>query len=265
MSAAGLDLREATQKTLYAGAFYNHALAIAGGPITEATIDRLVVSFGATPKLAGSTDPDASADVKDELIAEYASNRDDKTSSTLGPYRKIRGALLVMKAAAAGGEKCRADLDAALGVYFLEWEKATYLTVITFLNQAATDAQAMPVRGRRRCRRTRRRRASSRSSVASRRTAGRSTTRRSDALPPARRRAEPLPAADAHVGPRGAFNTAFAGRRSDLRTDADELETRRRSTDRGAVLAVPRALCSKTCSGWIRSRRSSAAWAVSRG
>jgi hypothetical protein len=147
VSAIGVDLREASLKNLLGGAFYNHALAIAGGPITEATIDRLVVSFGATPKFAHRTDRDAGADERDELVAELAAMRDDKASSTLGPYRKVRGALLVAKAAAAGGEKCRADLDDALEVYFLEWEKATYLTVIFYLNQAATDAQAMPVRG----------------------------------------------------------------------------------------------------------------------
>jgi len=146
-SAVGVDLREGILKNLLGGALYNHALAIAGGPITEATIDRLVAVFGATPKLANRTDVDAGADEKDELVAEYASKRDDKTSTTLGPYRKIRGALLVAKAAAAGGEKCRADLDGALKIYFLEWERASYLTAIYYLNQAATNAQAMPVKG----------------------------------------------------------------------------------------------------------------------
>lgn len=146
-SAIGVDLREGVLKNLLGGALYNHALAIAGGPITEATIDRLVAVFGATPKLANRTDVDAGADEKDELTAEYASKRDDKTSTTLGPYRKIRGALLVAKAAAAGGEKCRADLDGALKIYFLEWERASYLTAIYYLNQAATNAQAMPVKG----------------------------------------------------------------------------------------------------------------------
>jgi hypothetical protein len=146
-SATGVDLREGVAKILLGGALYNHALALSTGPITEATVDRLLAVFGATTKLANRTDADAGADEKDELVAEYAARRDSKTGTTLGPYRKIKGALLVAKAAAAGGEKCRADLDAALKVYFLEWEKASYLTVIFYLNAAATNASANPVKG----------------------------------------------------------------------------------------------------------------------
>lgn len=146
-SATGVDLREGAAKVLLGGALYNHALALSTGPITEATVDKLLAVFGATTKLANRTDSDAGADEKDELIAEYAARRDSKTGATLGPYRKIKGALLVAKAAAAGGEKCRADLDDALKIYFLEWEKATYLTVIFYLNAAATNASANPVKG----------------------------------------------------------------------------------------------------------------------
>jgi hypothetical protein len=147
-SATGVDLREAVAKTLLGGALYNHALALSTGAITEATIDRLLALFGATTKLANRTDADAGADEKDELIAEYASRRDDKTSEgAVGPYRKIKGALLVAKAAAAGGDKCRADLEGALKIYFLEWEKASFQTVIFYLNAAATNATASPPKG----------------------------------------------------------------------------------------------------------------------
>lgn len=147
-SATGVDLREGIAKTLLGGALYNHALALATGAVTEATVDRLLALFGATTKLANRTDADAGPDEKDELVAEYASRRDDETSQTaIGPYRKIKGALLVAKAAAAGGDKCRADLDAALKVYFLEWEKASYQTVIFYLNAAATNATASPAKG----------------------------------------------------------------------------------------------------------------------
>jgi len=145
-TAAGIDIREATQKTLLGGALYNHALTLATGPITEATVDGLLALFGATPKLANATDGDAGADA-DELIAEYASRRDNKASTTPGPYRRIASALRAAKAAAAAGDKCKADLDAALKIYFAEWERATYLTAIFYLNAAATNATATPPKG----------------------------------------------------------------------------------------------------------------------
>ena len=142
-SPTGIDLREATEKVLLTASLYNYALVLASGPITEATIDRLLAVYGASTKLAGRTDADA-GDAADELVAEYASRRDNKASSTPGPYRKIRSSLLVAKAAASNTAKCRADLDAALKIYFLEWEKASYLTVIYYLNQAATNALVTP-------------------------------------------------------------------------------------------------------------------------
>jgi hypothetical protein len=146
-SATGVDLREGVAKVLLGGALYNHALSLTTGPLTEATIDRLLAVFGATIRLANRTDPDAGPDERDELIAEYAARRDRKTGAPLGPYRKIKAALLGARAAAAAGERCRADLDAALAVYFLEWERASYLTAIFYLNAAATNASATPPKG----------------------------------------------------------------------------------------------------------------------
>ncbi len=143
-SPIGVDLREGILKNLLGGALYNHALALQAGPLTEATIDRFVVSFGATPTLLVGADAGTE---ENGLVAEYATKRDDKNSAKLGPYRKIRNALLVAKAAAAGGDPCRADLDAALATYFREWEKASYLTAIFYLNQASTHAMAAPVKG----------------------------------------------------------------------------------------------------------------------
>jgi hypothetical protein len=138
-SPTGIDLHQATVKTLYGGAFYNHALVLVSGPVTEATVDRLLASYGASTKFLASTDPDAGADA-DALIAEYASQRDDKSKAALGPYRRIRVALLSAKAAAGAGSKCADDLDASLKVFLAEWEKATYASAIYYLNDAANKA-----------------------------------------------------------------------------------------------------------------------------
>jgi hypothetical protein len=145
-SAVGVDLREATEKTILGGALYNHVVGLVAAPITDATIDRLLVAFGASINLANRTDADAGTD-KDELIAEYASKRDDKSSPTPGIYRKIKTALLTMKAAVAAGDKCKAELDAAVTTFLAEWEKATYATAIFYLNDAANKAVAASPNG----------------------------------------------------------------------------------------------------------------------
>ncbi|HVJ94402.1 MAG TPA: hypothetical protein VM580_31655, partial [Labilithrix sp.] len=48
-SPIGIDLREATAKTLLGGAFYNHVLGLVASQINEATVDRLLAAFGASP------------------------------------------------------------------------------------------------------------------------------------------------------------------------------------------------------------------------
>lgn len=140
----GINLRETTEKVLFDGSLYNYALQLASGAVTEATVDRLVALFGATTKFANSAD-DAGADT-DTLVAEYAAKRDNKTG-TPGPYRKIQRALLVAKTAAAAGGACKTDLDGALKIFFLEWEKTAYSTVIFYLNQAGMNAIAIPQKG----------------------------------------------------------------------------------------------------------------------
>jgi len=144
VNAIGIDLRATSEKVLINGSLYNYALQLASGAVTEATVDRLVALFGATTKFANAAD-DAGPDT-DTLIAEYASKRDNKTG-TPGPYRKMRTALLVAKAAAAAGSPCKTDLDGALKIYFLEWEKTAYATVIYYLNQAGMNAIAIPQKG----------------------------------------------------------------------------------------------------------------------
>lgn len=144
VSAVGLDLHQATNATLLGGALFDHALVVASGPKTEATIDKLLVVFGASPKLVDGADAGSDSDA---LLAAYASMRDDKSSDKPGPYRLVARALLHAKAAAAAGDKCADDLAAALTVYFAEWEKVTYASAIYALNAAAASALAQPPKG----------------------------------------------------------------------------------------------------------------------
>jgi hypothetical protein len=138
-SATGVDLREAAQKTLLGGALFNRVLGLIASPVTEATADSLLAAFGASPTVIDGRDPEAGADAN-KLIAEYASRRDDKASAAPGPYRKIRTALLTMKAAIVAGPRCNADRDAAIATFLSEWERTTYATAIFYLNSAALAA-----------------------------------------------------------------------------------------------------------------------------
>ncbi len=141
---AGVDVRAVTAKMLLGGAFYNHVLAIVQAPLSDAAIDQLVASFGATTAFANRGD-DAGAS-SDRLLAAFAAHRDDKATATPSQYRKMKSALLQMKAATAGGDKCNADRDAAIAAFLLEWEKTTYASAIFALSAAQTSA-ANPTNG----------------------------------------------------------------------------------------------------------------------
>lgn len=144
-SRTGVDLREAAQKTLLGGAFFNRVLGLVASPVTaEATVDSLLAAFGADPTSINAPDDAGADDYK--LIAEYARRRDDKASATPGPYRAIRTALLTMKAAIAAGAKCDVDRDLAVATFLSQWERTTYGTAIFYLNAAAIAA-ADPQKG----------------------------------------------------------------------------------------------------------------------
>jgi hypothetical protein len=141
----GLHLRSATLGLLFGGALYNHALVLASGPVSAATIDRFLAVWGGTPKLATASDPDAGADAP-KLVAALASHHDDPSQPD-GFYRRATFALLSMKAAAAAGDACKPDLDAAVQVFLAQWEKTLYASAIFSLNDAAAKALATPPNG----------------------------------------------------------------------------------------------------------------------
>jgi hypothetical protein len=136
-SPIGVDLTEAVTKILIQGAFYNHAAGIAAAPVNDAAIDRLVAAYGASVAFLNRSAADA-GDQRDVRIAAYASMLDGDPAGAPGPYRRIKNAFLTMKAAVAGGDKCKADLDAALSVFFAEWERTAFGMTIFYLNRSGS-------------------------------------------------------------------------------------------------------------------------------
>jgi hypothetical protein len=140
-SARGVDLRQQIEKGLFGAVFYNHALTVMNGPLTEASIDKLVAIFGAHPSFPND---DKAAQNPDVYVASYAERRDKKDAANPGPYLKIKTALITAKAAIKEGDRCKTDRDAALATFRKEWEKALMATVIFYANDAATKLATDP-------------------------------------------------------------------------------------------------------------------------
>ena len=133
---AMVDLKQAIEKGSYTAAFFNHAAGIvAGGNLTEASIDRLVAAWGAHASFQNNhvVDAGATAATRDVNSAGYAARRTPK-DGTGGPYTRAKTALIKAKAAIAAGKTCDADRDQAIKDFLLEWEKATYATVVFYFS-----------------------------------------------------------------------------------------------------------------------------------
>jgi hypothetical protein len=142
-----VDLRQAIEKGTYTAGFFNHAVGIVtAGSLTEASIDRLIAAWGAHPTFQNShvaNDAGTTTANRDIQSAGYAARRTPKDGKT-GPYLRAKAALIKAKAAIAAGAKCDADRDAALKEFFLEWEKATYATVVFYFSDIVAKLSPTP-------------------------------------------------------------------------------------------------------------------------
>jgi hypothetical protein len=145
-SPAMVDLRQAIEKGSFTAAFFNHAAGIViAGNLTEASIDRLVAAWGAHASFQNNhvVDAGATAATRDVNSAGYAARRTPKDGKE-GPYTRAKAALIKAKAAiaaVAAGATCTADRDQAIKDFFLEWEKATYATVVFYFSDILAKVQ----------------------------------------------------------------------------------------------------------------------------
>ncbi len=130
-NGVGHDVQEQIEKRLFSYLLFQRVNAVLSGQITQASIDNLVVLFGATPAFANS---DRNPTHPDTYVAKYAARR-DKNDGT-GPYTKAAYALRKAKAAVKAGAEYNADRDAALTEFRTQWERALAATVINYMYAA---------------------------------------------------------------------------------------------------------------------------------
>lgn len=138
-TADGTDLRQAIEKGLFGAAFYRHALTLLDAPITGATVDRIIESFGAHASFPGDT---AAAQHPDEFAAAYAKRRDRRDAQNPGVYLNFKNAAIRAQAAIAAGSACDAQRDEALRTMRGEWERALAATTIFYFNDAIKKLSA---------------------------------------------------------------------------------------------------------------------------
>jgi hypothetical protein len=131
----GVDIRQAIEKGMFGATFYNQALALMKGPVSAATVDRLVALYGAHPSFP-MNDNAMMTDNPDVWAAQYAKRRTKKDAPAPGLYLQIKGDLVAAHAAAEGGAACEAVLRASLKSFREGWERVLFATVIYYANDA---------------------------------------------------------------------------------------------------------------------------------
>ncbi len=136
----GTDIRQTIEKGLFGAAHFKQASTLlAAGPVTEATLDRVLALYGTNPSFplndktgdGGVADPDFHS-------ALYAKRREANDASNPGVYLRIKRAFITAQAAIRRGADCNQDRDAAIATLKSDWEKALLATSIFYLNDATT-------------------------------------------------------------------------------------------------------------------------------
>lgn len=135
LNSGGVETLQVIEKGLFGAAFYNNATALMTGTITEATIDRIIGIYGASPSFP-NTNTATITTSPDSYAALYASRRDKNDGN--GIYSKIKNAFITAQAAVKAGSKYNNERDAAFAVIKLEWEKALISTVAHYGYAAIT-------------------------------------------------------------------------------------------------------------------------------
>jgi hypothetical protein len=138
-NGAGLDLRQAFEKNLYAAAFYRHADTLISGEIRSETVDRVLAIFGAHPSFpATDKGGEGGASYPDRFVAAYTERRDTKGETGPRLYREAQTALTRAKNATSKGAECEEVAKFALREFQLVWEKAQFATVLFYLQDIET-------------------------------------------------------------------------------------------------------------------------------
>lgn len=135
----GLELEQMMEKGLFGAAMYNHAVTLAKGPITSATVDQMVSIFGAHPDFPNTNNSSKAAN-PDKFLASYAARRDKNDGN--GLYSQIKNGFIKLQAAVKAGDDYKIEQEEALTAIFEVWEKVNAATIINYCHSAIATLSA---------------------------------------------------------------------------------------------------------------------------
>lgn len=135
----GLELEQMVEKGLFGAALYHQATVLMQGPISLATVDRLVHLYGAHPDFPNTPTASKAAN-PDKFMAGYAARRDKNDGA--GLYAQLKQAFIKLQAAVKAGENYNVERDEALAAIRATWEQVNAGTVINYCHSVVATMSA---------------------------------------------------------------------------------------------------------------------------
>lgn len=133
----GLELEQMIEKGLFGAALYNYAVNLLANSPTLATVDQVLVLYGAKPAFANSGSTNVPAQNRDAFMANYAARRSDINDNN-SLYIQLKNQFIRLQAAIKAGNQYNDDKNDAISKIKLAWEKVNASTIINYCHSATS-------------------------------------------------------------------------------------------------------------------------------
>ncbi len=137
----GLEIEQLIEKGLFGAALYNYAISLLSNNPTAATVDQVLVLYGAKPAFANSGSSTVPAENRDVFMANYAARRSDINDNN-SLYIQLKNQFIRLQTAVKAGNQYESDKNDAISKIKLTWEKVNAATIINYCHSATSKLSA---------------------------------------------------------------------------------------------------------------------------
>jgi len=131
----GVDMEQLIEKGLFGAALYNYAVSLLSNNPNSATVDQVLVLYGAKPAFANSGSSAVPVENRDAFMANYAARRSDINDNN-SLYIRIKNQFIRLQAAIKSGSQFDSDKNDAINQIKLNWEKVNAATIINYCHSS---------------------------------------------------------------------------------------------------------------------------------
>ncbi len=131
----GLEMEQFIEKGLLTAVFFHQAVLLLQDGATLEEVDQVLALFGSNPAFP-NTSNSATTDTPDQLMAQYATHRDQNDG--LGMYTQIKKAFVRLQAAVKAGDDYLSEQKLAIQEITNLWEKICFATIVHHCHQFTT-------------------------------------------------------------------------------------------------------------------------------